>query len=195
MSHQVIDPKLARAQLRKQLISKRLALSEKMRAHHTQAIIAHLLGLLQSHNPQCVSFFWPWKGEVDLRETLALWQNAAPGRQIALPIVVEQAAPLAFALWQPTMIMTQDCYGIAMPLEKQWVRPDMMLIPVNGFDARGYRLGYGGGYFDRTLSAFTHRPFAAGIGFECARLKQLEISPFDIPMNALITEAGLFHCA
>ncbi len=92
------------------------------------------------------------------------------GTRAALPVVVQEGAPLAFRHWAPETPLEPDRYGIPTPMAGEWLIPDLILLPLNGFDGEGYRLGYGGGDFDRTLAALTPRPLAVGVGFEINRL-------------------------
>jgi 5,10-methenyltetrahydrofolate synthetase len=87
--------------------------------------------------------------------------------------------------------MTVDPYGIPIPATPPAPPPDVLLIPLVAFDAAGYRLGYGGGYFDRTLAALDPRPLSVGVGFELARVADLQPAPHDIPLDRIVTEAGV----
>lgn len=86
--------------------------------------------------------------------------------------------------------MVADRYGIPAPQGTPQLQPDLLLVPVNGFDARGYRIGYGGGYFDRTLAG-ADRPVTVGIGFELARLDDVQPEAHDLPLDWIVTEAGI----
>jgi 5,10-methenyltetrahydrofolate synthetase len=89
--------------------------------------------------------------------------------------------------------MIEDRYGIHIPARGETLRPDAILMPLNAFDAAGYRLGYGGGYFDRSLAALSPRPHAVGVGFELARVDSIRPQAHDLPMDAIVTEAGTFE--
>jgi 5,10-methenyltetrahydrofolate synthetase len=88
--------------------------------------------------------------------------------------------------------MVEDRYGIHIPAQGESLRPDAILMPLNAFDAAGYRLGYGGGYFDRTLAVLEPRPLAIGVGFELARVASIRPQAHDLRMDAIVTEAGVF---
>src|SRR5690606_35972074 len=98
-----------------------------------------------------IAIYWPHRNEYDARPLAARWREA--GAIIALPVVVEKAAPLLFRAWHEDTPMVQGPHGIAHPDRGPALAPSVLLVPAVGFDARGYRLGYGGGYFDRTLAA------------------------------------------
>jgi 5,10-methenyltetrahydrofolate synthetase len=98
---------------------------------------------------------------------------------------------MQFRLWRPDSPMTDDRHGIPIPDTPACEAPDIVLLPLVAFDDQGYRIGYGGGYFDRTLAALDPRPFAIGVGFELARVESVRPEPHDIRLDAIVTEAGL----
>jgi 5,10-methenyltetrahydrofolate synthetase len=111
----------------------------------------------------------------------------------ALPVVVDAGAPLAFRAWTRETPLVADRYGIPTPASGEFVTPDLILLPLNGFDGAGYRLGYGGGYFDRTLAALRPRPLAVGVGFEINRLASIDPQAHDQRLDWIVTEAGAFR--
>jgi 5,10-methenyltetrahydrofolate synthetase len=120
-----------------------------------------------------------------------------------MPVVVIPAAPMIFRAWTPATPMTTDRHGIPVPVDipadpttgdaviEPNIAPDILLLPLVAFDAAGYRLGYGGGYFDRTLAARVPRPRAIGVGFELARVPDIRPQAHDLPLDAIVTEAGV----
>ena len=141
--------------------------------------------------PAVVAFCWPIKDEPDVRAIVERWRAA--GARAALPVVVAENAPLAFREWTADTPLAPDRYGIPTPAAGDWLVPDLILLPLNGFDGEGYRLGYGGGYFDRTLAALSPRPLAVGVGFEINRLDSIRPEPHDQRLDWLVTEAGAFR--
>jgi 5-formyltetrahydrofolate cyclo-ligase len=106
-------------------------------------------------------------------------------------VVADKKGPLQFRKWWPGAPMKAGVYDIPFPDGTELVVPDAAIVPMNGFDEQGYRLGYGGGYFDRTLASHSPRPLAIGVSFELARLATIHPQPHDIPMDFVVTEAGL----
>jgi len=181
-----------RRALRRQAMARRMALSAEECAQRSQAICAHL----QQHFPQLASmlvgFCWPMKNEPDLRPLLETW-FATGGASFAalLPVVVAADSPLSFRTWTPGTPLDTDRYGIPTPAVGEFILPQALLIPLLAFDDAGFRLGYGGGYFDRTLSALQPRPLAIGIGFELGRVDTIHPEPHDARLDAVVTEAGV----
>ena len=183
-----------RATLRRQLVERRLALP----AAECAALSATICAALQTHfaqlSTQRVAFCWPVKNEPDLRPLMLAWLAAArPGFAALLPVVVAPGAPLAFRAWTPGSELALDRYGIPTPTAGEFVVPQALLLPVNGFDAAGFRIGYGGGFFDRTLAAQSPAPLAIGVGFELSRVASIRPEPHDIRLDAIVSEAGVWR--
>ncbi|MHA6323822.1 5-formyltetrahydrofolate cyclo-ligase [Roseivivax sp. CAU 1753] len=187
---------------RARLRTERQALSVADRAAAGAAIAGHLRGLLSAPldrdaagggaalRGRVLSAYWPIKGEPDLRPLMA--ELHAGGVTLCLPIVETRAAPLVFRRWTPETAMVRGHWNIPVPPpDADALVPDVMLAPLMGWDSDGYRLGYGGGYFDRTLAASDPRPFTIGIGFQSARLATIYPQPHDIPLGVILTEAGV----
>lgn len=181
--------------LREAAIARRLALDEALRRRLDEAIAAHLAPAVEALAPRVLGFCWPHLAEPDLAPWVGRWLAAAHGRRAALPVVVARGAPMVFRGWAPGTPLLPDRHGIPHPPEGPALHPDLVLIPVNAFDARGFRIGYGGGYFDRTLAALRPRPAAIGYGYECARIADALPEAHDLPMSAVVTEAGLWRPA
>lgn len=176
--------------LRQTLIARREALTADERLQLTTALHAHLLELLERLQPRTLGFCWPYRGEADVLPAVSTWLAADARRQAALPIVPDVPGPLRFHRWQPGAAMRPDRFGIPQPVEQVTLDTDLLLVPVNGFDAKGYRIGYGGGYFDRTLASLSPQPVTVGVGFELARLESIEPQAHDRPLDWVVTEAG-----
>lgn len=180
-----------RRALRREMVARRAALSDAEHAGLSARIVEQVLAALPI--PRVFAFCWPIKHEPDVRALVERW--AARGVQAALPVVVAEDTPLAFRLWTPETALEADRYGIPTPVRGDFVVPDLILLPLNGFDDAGYRLGYGGGYFDRTLAALSPRPLAVGVGFEVNRLASIRPEIHDQRLDWLVTEAGAFRLA
>ena len=131
--------------------------------------------------------YWPLRGEPDL--TVAYAELAGSGVRLALPVVLARDAALGFAEWTPGEAMVKDSMGVAVPAVLRMLeRPPVLLIPCLGFDAQGYRLGYGGGYYDRTLESRPH-PLTVGVAYSC-QLAQFASAPHDVALDRIMTEAS-----
>ena len=184
-----------RKRIRSELVGKRTAVEERVREEWGKRIDEHLERAFPQlqHARVCVGVCWPWRGEYDARPYCARLRQR--GATTALPVVVAPGQPLLFRLWDDDSELGEDTYGIPYPLHSPQVHPDALLIPMNAFDDGGYRLGYGGGFFDRTLASLSPRPLAIGIAFELARVDTLQPQPHDIPMDYVVTEAAVYRRA
>jgi 5-formyltetrahydrofolate cyclo-ligase len=180
-----------RRALRQDMASRRAALTGAEHQTLSARIVAHALATLP--RPRVAAFCWPIKHEPDVRPLLASW-TSANGRA-ALPVVVAEKEALRFREWTPGTHLEPDRYGIPTPTAGEWLIPDLILLPLNGFDGAGYRLGYGGGYFDRTLAALSPRPLAVGVGFEINRIDSIRPEAHDQRLDWIITESGAFRPA
>jgi 5-formyltetrahydrofolate cyclo-ligase len=177
-----------RRETRARLLSRRQALGRPER-DRVQVVVADLL---RRHVPElraaCIGFCWPFKGELDLRSLVD--DCIAAGATAALPVVVERTRPLEYRAWSPRAKLERGVWGIPVPAEPRVVQPTILLAPLVGFDNAGYRLGYGGGYHDRTLAAMKPRPLTIGVGYELGRIDTILPQPHDVAMDAIVTEAG-----
>nr|WP_183637054.1 5-formyltetrahydrofolate cyclo-ligase [Niveibacterium umoris] len=176
--------------MRRRAIAAREALDVAQRSRMTAALVEHLAPLLDRLSPRVLGFCWPYRGEPDLTGFVADWLGAAPGRVAALPVVLAPDQPLAFSAWTPGETLQPDAFGIPVPAEFRRCDPDLVLVPVNAFDGAGYRLGYGGGFFDRTLAAREPAPRSIGVGFELGRVESILPAPHDRPLDWIVTETG-----
>ncbi len=172
-------------QLRRLLKEARRAIDPATKRAWDDRIGARMLAWVKEHGVGVLGVYWPLAGEPDLRPAYA--DLAEAGVRLALPVVVERDAALGFAQWVPGEATVADSMGVAVPQELRMIeRPDALLVPCLGFDARGYRLGYGGGFYDRTLEA-EPRPKTLGIAYACQQVV-FEIGEYDIPLDRMITE-------
>lgn len=179
--------------MRQQALKARLDLSAGHRRDLTKRLVFHLDAVIGELAPRSLGFCWPYRAEPDLRDWVADWLAKDAARIAALPVVVEKDAAMHFRRWVPGAPMVPDRHGIPHPAEAVEVQPEVVLVPLNAFDAAGYRLGYGGGYFDRTLAQM--RTIAIGVGFELGRVNSVLPQPHDLPMNWIVTESGAARAA
>ena len=138
-----------------------------------------------------VAFCWPIKNEYDARHFARTLRGR--GSLTALPVVVAPRQPLAFREWHPGVELAKGALDIPYPVGSAEVVPEAVLLPMNGWDPQGYRLGYGAGFFDRTLASLGNRPVVIGISYEQARLPTIHPQPWDIPVDYLVTERGVYR--
>lgn len=173
---------------RLRLIAERLKLTSAKRRHHAAVIARHLSLALGDVQGRTIGVYWPFRGEPSLRPWME--QIHAGGAQCALPIVVERHAPLVFRSWWPGATMARGIWNIPVPADGIEVRPDIVVSPVVGFDPTCHRLGYGGGFYDRTVAAMARKPLVIGVGYTMSSIVTIHPLPHDIPMDFIITENG-----
>ena len=181
-----------RAALRAKLIAARLALTDRLeRAVQLQsALRVWLVGRRET----TIGAYWPIKGEFDPLPALYRWAEGAPdgiARRIGLPVANRETGQLRFHVWYPGCPMELDAYDIPKPKDTEEFAPEILVVPCLGFGPGGVRLGYGGGFFDRTLASLTPRPVTVGVSFTHGFLPLLRSSPQDLPLDAMLTEDGL----
>ncbi|KPL67011.1 5-formyltetrahydrofolate cyclo-ligase [Erythrobacter sp. SG61-1L] len=175
---------------RERLIALRMAIPASDRAELGERIAAYLEALIGDPAGLVVSAYWPFRGEPDLKPMLARLRER--GAITALPVVVKKAHPLVFRQWQSGNRLERGVWNIPIPADGAEVVPDIAIAPVVGFDPLCYRLGYGGGFFDRTLAALLpHKPRLFGVGYNVQAIPTIYPQTYDIPMDAVVTEVGV----
>ena len=185
-----MDPdtvKIWRRGERERLIALRQAMPAAERRQASERIEAALRELITGR-PGVLGAYWPFRGEFDPRPLIE-WA-VSEGRGVALPVVVDKKGPLEYRAWRPGEALVDGVWNIPVPAKRDIVVPAIVLAPLVGFDEACYRLGYGGGFFDRTLAALASHPLAIGVGFAAQELATIYPQPFDVPMAAIVTEAG-----
>lgn len=177
---------------RAELIAQRVSSGRAERQSWNERITALLLDGFPLSRGMVIAYCWPFKDEFDARFAIRRWREQ--GAIAALPEVIAKAQPLQFRKWWPGAPMTPGVYDIPVPNGTAVLAPDVALVPMNGFDEQCFRLGYGGGYFDRTLTAFNRRLLAIGVTYEMLRLPTIYPQPHDIPMDFVVTEAAVYAC-
>ena len=138
-----------------------------------------------------LAFCWPIKGEYDARYLARTLRER--GALTALPVVVAPKQPLVFREWRPGVELAVGALDIPYPVGSPEVVPEAVLLPMNGWDQGGYRLGYGAGFFDRTLAALPEKPAVIGVAYEMARMETIHPQSWDIPVDWIVTERGVYR--
>lgn len=177
-----------KSRLRQDLLARRQAIVPAVRAEWDAIIGKYLKHLLERQPAQSIGVFWPMRSEPDLRQTFEEW--SAAGLQLALPVVIDPELPLKFLAWAPGDALEKDAMGVWVPASAgRVVAPELLLVPCVGYNRDRFRLGYGGGFYDRTLAA-EPRPQAIGVAYACARA-DFAVQAHDIALDAVVTEAGI----
>ena len=181
------DAKSDKLALRRELAALRSAIDPARKAAWDAAIGARLVAWWRAQRFPALGVYWPLRGEADL--SLAYAELAQLGVRLALPVVLARDAALGFADWQPGEAMVKDAMGVAVPENLRMVAlPPALLVPCLGFNHDRFRLGYGGGYYDRTLE-HAPRPFTLGIAYAC-QAAQFAGAAHDVALDRIITELG-----
>jgi 5,10-methenyltetrahydrofolate synthetase len=173
--------------LRQRLIAERQAMPPEAIAVASGAIAAQLDALLPDPHGLSFAFYWPMAGEPDVRALAEAWVRA--GAQAALPETAK-GQPLTFRPWTPGCAMRPGVWQIPVPDTMAEAHPAILLIPCLGHDRAGYRLGHGGGFYDRTLAHLAPKPLAVGVGYQAAQVASIGPEPHDIPMDMIVTDQG-----
>jgi 5,10-methenyltetrahydrofolate synthetase len=186
-----VELKRWRKSERERLIAERAAvpadLREEWRLRMDRTLEHSFPGLARCR----LAFCWPIKGEYDARHLARTLRGL--GSLTALPVVVAPKTPLLVREWHPGVKLVNGPLDIPYPEDSPEIVPDVVLLPMNGWDRMGYRLGYGAGFFDRTLAAAEKKPVVVGVTYELARLDTIHPQPWDIPMDYVVTERGLYR--
>jgi 5-formyltetrahydrofolate cyclo-ligase len=152
----------------------------------------HGIQVLGERNFRAVSGYWPMRSEMDLRPLLIALANT--GREVALPAVTGFGRPLEFRRWRPGMAMAEGRFGTQHPpQDAKPIEPDVLLVPLLAFDRRYFRLGYGAGFYDRTLAALRTRKtvLAIGVGFAAQLVDAVPVNAWDQRLDLVLTEQGI----
>ena len=170
---------------RVELLSRRVSLSTEEHREKSAQILDSVWSM-RDQITGIVGLYWPYKGEVDINPLMSRLLDH--GHSLALPVVMGRGKPLQFKSWKAGDVMAAGVYGIPYPSEGAVVEPDTLIVPLLGFDKACYRLGYGGGFYDRTLAHPRKQIHTIGVGFEDARLETIFPQDFDVPLAVIITE-------
>jgi 5,10-methenyltetrahydrofolate synthetase len=174
---------------RAELLAAREALPLELRRRRNEAITRLLNAAFDVLADTSIGFCWPYRAEPDTRFFLHAMRTR--GARTALPVVVGKKRPMEFRHWWPGAPTTPGVFDLPIPQGTEVVRPHALLVPPVGIDAAGYRLGYGGGFFDITLAAMSPQPLKIAVAFEVSRMPTIHPQPHDIPMDFVVTEQGV----
>ena len=184
------EPPQDKKLLRRQLQAERQAMHDRhQRSVHLQEV---LRVWLVSRQENTLGAYWPIKGEFDALPALFRWSEAFAVRRIGLPVINRDTRQLRFHTWYPGCPMEEDAYGIPKPKDTEAFEPQLLLVPCVGFGPEGLRLGYGGGFYDRTLAALAPRPVTVGVGYAHGLVPWLKGEAHDMPLDVMLTEEGVF---
>jgi len=176
---------------RQRLLRERDGLAGEVLAERRARMDAHIERVFPDLVHGVVAFCWPYRNEYDVRHLAAALRRR--GARTAMPVVVAPKTPLIFREWHPGVELVKGPLDIPYPVGSPEVTPDNVLLPMLGWDGDGYRLGYGGAFFDRTLASFARRPRVIGVAYEQAYLKTIHPQPHDIPVDFVVTERGVYR--
>ncbi|MEO5732286.1 MAG: 5-formyltetrahydrofolate cyclo-ligase [Rubrivivax sp.] len=184
-----LEPSRDKKVLRRQLQAERQDLVDRhLRAMQLQEVLR--VWLVKREEP-AIGAYWPIKGEFDALPALFRWSEAEGGRRIGLPVADKTTKQLRFHTWYPGCEMEEDAYGIPKPKDTPVFEPALLLVPCVGYGPRGLRLGYGGGFYDRSLAALQPKPFTVGLAYTHGHVPWLDAEAHDIPLDAILTEDGV----
>lgn len=147
-----------------------------------------LADYLAPHKGKVLSGYMPMRSEIDPLPAMAAHQGP-----VGVPVIVAKASPLRFREWSPGCRLVEGTFKALVPEEGAWLEPEVVIVPMLAFDARGYRLGYGGGFYDRTLELLRARGpvLAVGFAFSAQEMAEVPIDQFDQRLDAVVTEKGV----
>ncbi len=179
----------AKAGLRATAHKKRAAIYSNQRSEAARAAAEHFRTAVALAPGEVVALYWPIRDELDCKPVLT--QLVDSGQPVCLPVVLGEEQPLELRLWEEGTPLFPSGFGTLAPADTApVVEPDVIVMPLLGFDRHGTRLGYGGGYYDRTLSMLTKTPRLIGYAFACQELDHVPRDSHDVPLDAVVTEAG-----
>jgi 5,10-methenyltetrahydrofolate synthetase len=190
-----MDKSQQKRALRARLVQQRLDMPD--RAHRCELLQRVMRVWLVNRPDSVIGAYWPIKGEFDPLPALHRWKEDGELleepqlRRIGLPVVDKVSKTLKFHAWFPGCPMEEDAFGIPKPKDTEVIVPTLLFVPLVGYGVGGYRLGYGGGFYDRTLAQLRPRPYTAGLGFAAGFLPRMEPEPHDVPLDAILNELGV----
>ncbi len=192
MNQVIEDIHAWRKQMRKEYLARRLMIDTETYQAMNRIITHHLKTSFGFLSNFMTGFCWPFKNEFDARFFIKILRDQ--GGHAALPSVIAMGEPLEFREWWPGVEMKPGVFNIPVPQHTPLVLPQALLVPPVGFDDQGYRLGYGGAFFDRTIARLAKKsamPLKIGVAFDLCHMDTIHPLHHDIPMDFIITESGV----
>ncbi|MEG3001277.1 MAG: 5-formyltetrahydrofolate cyclo-ligase [Comamonas sp.] len=181
--------------LRRRLVEQRRNMEDRL---HRSDLLQQVMRIWLVDRPDAViGAYWPIKGEFDPLPILHRWKedgellDKPQRRRIGLPVINKEHKTLTFHVWYPGCPMEEDAYGIPKPKDTEVIQPTLLFVPCVGYGTGGYRLGYGGGFYDRTLATLQPKPFTVGLGFREAYVDDFEPEAHDQPLDAILNDNGV----
>ena len=176
--------------MREQVLARRSTLANQERVDAADAAAKYFLDDIQIDAGMCVAAYWPIRDEIDCKPLLiSLMDNL---HSVCLPMVMGDEVPLEFRMWEAGAPLYPAGFGTLAPAETApTIQPDLIIIPLLGFDQSGTRLGYGKGYYDRTIAAMENKPTLVGYAFSAQELESIPREAHDVPLDYLVTETGV----
>ncbi len=181
--------------LRSRLVERRLNMTDRVRRCEMLQRVMRIW--LVNRPDSAIGAYWPIKGEFDPLPALHRWKedgellDEPQPRRIGLPVIDKLHGTLKFHAWFPGCPMEADAFGIPKPKDTEVIVPTLLFVPCVGYGPGGFRLGYGGGFYDRTLATLQPRPYTVGLGFAHGFLGDLEPEPHDVALDAILNENGV----
>jgi 5-formyltetrahydrofolate cyclo-ligase len=172
------------------LLAHRMGLPQDEHRRLSAVVLGRLTSAFPAIRTERVGIYWPYRREISIFPLAK--RILAEGGEVSLPVVLERRRPVQFRAWKPGDPLSTGVYDIPFPRDGAVVPPDALIVPLVGFDGACHRLGYGGGYYDRTLARADPKPLTIGVGFEFMRLVSIGPLAHDVPMDFIVTEAGVF---
>lgn len=167
----------------------------RRKAAHADGVAAtlvatqHLLGYITPFAPQVIAAYMPIRTEIDVLPAMHTLHGL--GHRIAVPVIVGNGLPLSFKEWTPQSEMINGPFGAAIPANGDWLMPDLLITPLIAYNVDGYRLGYGGGFYDRSLELLRAKRPTIAVGFGYAGQEgEVPVEETDQRLDAMVTEDG-----
>jgi len=181
-------------ELDEKALARNAAFSRRRVAHamYKDNAAALLSSFLEGYRGVDLAGYMPIRTEIDPLSAMA--EASAHGR-VGVPVIIGEGQPLKFSEWTPEIFMKDGPFGVKIPEEERFFDPEIVIVPLVAFDAKGGRLGYGGGFYDRTLEILRDRQATLAVGFAYSdqMMEHLPLEPTDQPLDLLITERDIFN--